>query len=335
MAGWNLRQGELVKVATEEELWQHFNFLFSDGSRKRNSYKFGLIKSILDNLLNVEATELGAFLSYYDIFAKFTENYWNLVVKYDLRQMRRDGKSQISKIETIITNSIEKYGILTNIDYSIIPINEKEIIIKEVTKECKRCVVGALYTDFDGLLYSFDLKADGIILSLSAYEFMLKYKLEIEKMNYYSWAKFIESVNSDDKTIRLLDKLELSTPRRGNLSIYREILRKEFETNNCFYCGRTLKKSVHVDHFIPWSYVKEDKLWDFVLACPDCNQKKKDKIPSRKCLQDAEKRNLILAESENEFVRKEFESYYDGLLTKMWEYALMSGYKEYKIGSTR
>ena len=101
MAGWNLRQGELVKVATEEELWQHFNFLFSDGSRKRNSYKFGLIKSILDNLLNAEPTEQGAFLSYYDIFAKFTENYWNLVVIYDLRQMRRDGKSHISKIERI------------------------------------------------------------------------------------------------------------------------------------------------------------------------------------------------------------------------------------------
>ena len=43
-----------------------------------------------------------------EIFSKFAENYWNLVIKYDLRQMRRDGKSSYSKIETIFKQAAEK-----------------------------------------------------------------------------------------------------------------------------------------------------------------------------------------------------------------------------------
>lgn len=58
--------------------------------------------------------------------------------------------------------------------------------------------------------------------------FMLKYKCEIENLNYYAWAKFLEKINSDNVLVRVIDKLELATPKRNNLTVYREILRKEF-----------------------------------------------------------------------------------------------------------
>lgn len=53
MAGWNLKFGELKdNDVSDDRYWSLFNFVFSDSSRKRNTYKFGLIKSILDNLFN-------------------------------------------------------------------------------------------------------------------------------------------------------------------------------------------------------------------------------------------------------------------------------------------
>lgn len=67
---------------------------------------------------------------------------------------------------------------------------------------------------------------------------MLKYKYELEKLNYYSCARFLEQINDDNALIRVIEKLELATPKRGDLSIYRDILRKEFEENTCFYCGK-------------------------------------------------------------------------------------------------
>lgn len=75
-----------------------------------------------------------------------------------------------------------------------------------------------MYEDFDGIIYSFDLKEKGLTLNYCIYDFLLKYKAEIEKLNYYSWARFLEQINDDRVLMRIIDKLELATPRRdGNL----------------------------------------------------------------------------------------------------------------------
>lgn len=231
MAGWNLQCGSITEyVVSEECIWSLFNFVFSDSSRKRNTYKFGLIKSLLDNVFNGKQCEEDVFYSYEELFERFAENYWNLVVKYDLRQMRKDGKSIYSKVETIFLNEINMQPIISSLEFCSIDECTREKIISKVTAECKTCVVGALYEDFDGIIYSFDLKEKGLTLNYCIYVFLLKYKGEIEKLNYYSWARFLEQINDDRVLLRVIDKLELATPRRDDLTVYREILRrlKEF-----------------------------------------------------------------------------------------------------------
>ena len=102
MAGWDLKCGLITKYDLDEEyIWSLFNYVFSDECRKRNTYKFGLIKAILDNVFSGKSKEQGIYYTYEQLFAKFAENYWNLVVKYHLCQMRKDGKSEYSKIEKI------------------------------------------------------------------------------------------------------------------------------------------------------------------------------------------------------------------------------------------
>lgn len=47
----------------------------------------------------------------------------------------------------------------------------------------------------------------------------------------------------------MLDKIDESA-KRNNLSAYRQILYEEFESKNCFYCGRPLQPDkIDVDHF--------------------------------------------------------------------------------------
>ena len=61
-AGWNQTSGTVREGAIDEDtFWMLFNYVFSDSSAKRTTYKFGLIKSILDNLLIVKGIIL--FLS--------------------------------------------------------------------------------------------------------------------------------------------------------------------------------------------------------------------------------------------------------------------------------
>lgn len=79
---------------------------------------------------------------------------------------------------------------------------------------------------------------------------------------------------------------------RTCLKIYCHILYDEFESKNCFYCRKPLKENaIHVDHFIPWSFIKDDQLWNFVLACPKCNESKRDKLPSEFYLERIIERN--------------------------------------------
>lgn len=62
MAGWDLKFGSITEYSpSDERLWSLFNFVFSDSSRKRNSYKFGLIKSLLDNVFNGKKTTNGVY----------------------------------------------------------------------------------------------------------------------------------------------------------------------------------------------------------------------------------------------------------------------------------
>ena len=155
--------------------------------------------------------------------------------------------------------------------------------------------------------------------------------MELEKLNYYAWARFLEQINDDNVLMRVIDKLELATPKREDLSVYREILRKEFEEDTCFYCGKKLGKNIHVDHFIPWSFVKDDKLWNFVLSCARCNERKSNKLPKQDFLIKIEQRNKGIQVVDNIIVQKDFERYSQDLLNRMWKYAKMSGLKEVEM----
>ena len=331
MSGWDLQFGNIKEYnVSEDKIWSLFNFEFNDFKGKRNTYKYGLIKSLLDNVFNGSINERGVFLTYEQIFDKFAENYWNLVVKYDLHQMRPSTNSTLSKVEQILKKAASIYMVMQSIPFDSIDEEFRGKIVKEVTKECKKYVVGALYNDFEGIIYSFDLKDSGITLNHCIYEFILKYKLELEKLNYYAWAKFLEQINDDSALVRVIDKLELATPKRGNLSVYRELLRREFEENTCFYCGKKLQNKIHVDHFIPWDFVKDDKMWNFVLSCSTCNERKNNRVPKEKLIIRIEERNKRIQLFDDILIRNDFENYSDDLIRRMWAYAKMGGIKVFE-----
>ena len=148
----------------------------------------------------------------------------------------------------------------------------------------------------------------------------------------------------------LLSKLELSLPERTPLEIYRNILFSEFEECNCFYCGKKLGAKIHVDHFITWSFVKKDKLWNFVLSCPECNIKKSNILPPQNTIARISERNRIIlnasddrnnssisfdansekikkTETNSTFIKAQFKNYDENLISRLWQYAKFSGFR--------
>ena len=221
------------------------------------------------------------------------------------------------------TFKTDKYRIIEPIPYESLTEEMMLEISHQVKIKCKKYVVGALFEDTNRLFYSFSKKEEWLQINPVMYEFICKHKVVIEKLNYYEWARFLERVNEEAVATKLLDKIDESA-KRNNLSAYRQILYEEFESKNCFYCGRPLQAGkIDVDHFIPWSFIKDDNLWNLVLSCPTCNRKKNDRLPDGRFLTDIIDRNQhILIESH----RPEMQNYYPRMISYVYNWAKMNGY---------
>ena len=331
MAGHELKEGIYKGNGIgEDKLWCSFNYFFSDACKKTNTYKFGVIKSICDQVYDLKCEDDMFFISYHDLFSRFAEYYWNLLRECKLKQMKYNGKSEYSRVEAIIYKYLESNKAIKKLRFQSLNDKEKQDIIDSVTSNCKRYVLGALYNDFNGRLYAFNIKGTGIYLGRESHSFISKYKVTIERLNYYSLARFLEPINKTDDTRDLLSKLDKATPRREKLSSYGETLLNGIQKKSCFYCDKELNEKIHVDHFIPWSFMKSDNLWNFVLSCPDCNSKlKRDYLPNKKYVDIIEQRNNELMDKE--LYKSEFSSYHCGLITEIWNYAKMGGFQEMKM----
>ncbi|MBF7097472.1 HNH endonuclease domain-containing protein [Alkalibacter mobilis] len=155
----------------------------------------------------------------------------------------------------------------------------------------------------------------------------VKYKQIIEKLNYFEWIKFLEKVNPNEHALAIAEKLDCSA-KRTNLSIYREYLYNYVKQDRCFYCNKQLRdRNVEVDHFIPWSFVKDDKLWNFVLSCSECNNKKRNKLAGVNFKNDLIKRNhLIIEKSHNQAIETDLSGYRNEKIVAMYNSAAFNGF---------
>lgn len=320
MSGYDLNAGNYKDVQpTEDDIWAVFSHLFSSKTKNTSSYKYGFLKSILDNLYNVD-DEL--VLTFDQLFAKFAEMYWNLILKHNLLQQADTKGKKGSLIEQILNAMVIKYEIALPVSFESLSGEITADITHEVKRACKRYVVGALYADTNELFYSFSKKGEWLKISPYMYEFLCKHKVAIEKINYYEWAKFLEKINDGQYTSKLLNKIDESS-KRNNLAIYRTILYQEFENDKCFYCGKVLKPDdIDVDHFIPWSFVKDDNIWNLVLSCKSCNRKKSDKLPSDYFVRKIFERNNYLIE------RYPTTNYSHERMEKLYHWAQVNGFTD-------
>ena len=66
---WDSKSGTLdTTTLSDDEYWSLFNYVFVGSAKKTTTYKFALIKAILDNLLNFIVNLLIAYLFDYLYF---------------------------------------------------------------------------------------------------------------------------------------------------------------------------------------------------------------------------------------------------------------------------
>lgn len=90
--------------------------------------------------------------------------------------------------------------------------------------------------------------------------------------------------------------------------------------NTCFYCEKTLRQTeskIEVDHFVPWSFIHSDDLWNFALSCRNCNNNKRDKLPVVQYLDELIKQNRMLVKLANPIIISEMRCYQEQKLVDL------------------
>lgn len=224
--GYDLKEGVYEnKSLSEDEMWKTVNWLFSTHSVNDTGYKFLFFKAIIDCL---DKRDSIGRLSFEQIFSRFTEISWNIILKYGIKQKA----TTIDKKECVLEQILHEYSMISldNCYTAWKDIDERDCsrLCKTVKSKCKRYVVGALFDDMNGLFYSFNKKEEWIELNLVMVQFIIENRSIVENLNYYKWAKFYSKVNDLEVEKKLSFLVEDGFARR-NESVYRAILAYEFE----------------------------------------------------------------------------------------------------------
>ena len=283
------------------DLEQLFINIISKG-KKDNTYKFALAKYLLDISKNTKI-EQNIVISYENISEAFLKYYWVQECKYKIKQDFKQNSQPV--VITIIQKYCGKDYIPNSYDkYFKNKQLIKKDIIQDIETNCLRDVIPRFQpkdsnnfythnhtTSRNGKKFNMPIKTDrNIILNKDSIIFFKNNYDLLYKSLILEWAKFLEKTNF---TPRLIAKIEnLGENKRSSLTKFKKILTKI--DNLCFYCNENLdNKKIHIDHFIPWSYIFDDEIWNLVLSCSSCNLKKSDYLATEKCLVKISTRNTV------------------------------------------
>lgn len=320
-AGWQLSEGIMqYKNAPDDEYFAAVTRALSNQSMKTTSYKFGLLRALLDNLYH---TDSDLTLNYSQLAHSMAKLYWNLVVEYEYQQGHR------STIVSILTAFKNTYRIPSKVSYDVIDPLTQAVLEKEITnKILKKYVVGALFEDTNQILYSFSKKESRIQFSDASLHFLRKYQTTIFKLTTYELTKYIQIQNPHVIHQILIENIENITKRSSLLQFQKELI--SLNGAQCFYTDKPLissKRNIAVDHFIPWSFIHADDLWNLVLTSQSLNSRKGNKLPDKVYLSKLHDRNEYLKQSTDLHIQLAFEGYSFQIVRELYQYADMNGFQ--------
>ena len=324
-------------------LWEKSN------SHNNNTYKYVLALAILD-FVQENRVNSSNEISYDFILEKYLHFYWNHVNIYKLRHSVSE--NQQPKFITALKDA----DIGDEIRTLFFPNLKKKHpeIVKGLMMELKnqdaykilRNPISRFNSDYSvneksggdksgkGWLFEWSEVEEKIVLDPDNLEYLKKNPVLFQIVTILKCAKFLEDYNV---TPHLTDKIHFEIKRadfsdrlKHNFNIYIQL----FKEDRCFYCEGDLN-GYHKDHFIPWEYVLEHKIWNLVPSCPKCNNGTGGKfirIPEEKFLDKLLKRNKNLYSIKEFNLESEFESAanLEESVIFLYKNALKSGYPLWK-----
>jgi hypothetical protein len=123
------------------------------------------------------------------------------------------------------------------------------------------------------------IETDRIIINDPWFDYFEKHSVILKGFIKWNLIQFLQKHNP--YVIGLSEKLE--KPVLRDLSLAKSFWKKYIRENptNCIYSNSSVAaSSISLDHFIPWSYVAHDRLWNVIPTLKSVNSSKSDILPS-------------------------------------------------------
>ena len=295
----------------------HVAALARDASMS-SSYKPALLKA----LVRLVRGGARAPISFLQIGDEFVDLYWGQTVVFRFRE------AATITAEPEVLRRIRSASDLSGVRrLSGLPNDTRRRSDREMARVLRINVLDRFHRSAPiGMRRLYDWRAgdDCITTDNGMLAFMRSSGHALETIANHWWARYLERVNMLAPLI--IEKVERNGAERGSLAKYLKILRVT-DSTRCFYCERLVGEgeTPHIDHFIPWSFLLSDPLWDLVLSCASCNLSKSDVLPDARYLEklamlavERGKRTLPVGVGSPLISRNDLDRYYSAALAVEW-----------------
>lgn len=271
-------------------------------------YKFYWLDSILQLLAQDETV-----ITFYKIISGMIADAWYSVTKYHLRMGTKDthGNSvnsierAINKLDSLesldhmadrvtIISAIEKqdnllhdemYQISRNVPYRLLSSFLKDIGGNDPLWDQRKRLITylELLNRNNCILYTIGTERGldkRIIIEAKWKNFLLDNMVPIRGWIQMKKTKYLQDRNPGVPGI--IYKLEPENEKQRKLRNIRKLWAAIIDISpvNDIYSGRLLElKGYEIDHFVPWSYVTNDEMWNLIPVDASINSSKRDKLP--------------------------------------------------------
>lgn len=273
-----------------------------DEGQFTSTYKFALLIALSDLAVELgDETSAPLELDSQVIAEKFIQLYWRQAIPFPLYGGGGEILSQNTGQQAAVINRIaDAYrssggsmaGFRSTRDYTGL-VRQVAAIVQQMPL-WKLQNIGSEMDDF---LYENRMSGYTIELRPGVAYCLRTFHGQILSMVQGTWVHWVRKAKKNQSILGQTADLNsfLFGTDRASLATHAEIL-KDFQHNNCFYCGKKIQKQGEVDHFVPWSRYPIDLGHNFVLAHKSCNNAKSNLLASINHLQCWTARNVEYGE---------------------------------------
>ena len=97
--------------------------------------------------------------------------------------------------------TVDNYGLNNETEFNDLSKNQKRNLVEIIKQKCKLNVVGAVYGDTKGMMYSFSRKEEWIKFNPCVYMYLSENNSILQEKNCIAWAEFLSKLNNNHKYV--------------------------------------------------------------------------------------------------------------------------------------